>query len=363
MARPIALLHPTTATGRAVAAALAAAGRPLRLVGPDDDRLGALRSGLADVGTPIEVAADAPAAGTEGAEVVVAPDPSRLDPALPRLAAERGQHLLVVGADPAARRAAAGLPRGSRDGGSCLMLGLGWRSSVGEALLAVAADHLAAPVAAHVSYVAPDRGGLLAAAAPEERAELAAQLGAPLWDRVDGRPTPEELGAQRRLAWFPRPIGAHHAASFPGTEATWAAEHRPQLDTVRTYLAVTGARAELLQGVGNLARWPRPAAWLRRRVAGPTAVQGPRRTDARWACVAEVAEPGGGLARGWANGRRPTETTAAVIRVTVEALAAGAPSAATSPAALLGPTDLLDRLAALGALRWSVVTPGRTRDR
>jgi hypothetical protein len=173
-----------------------------------------------------------------------------------------------------------------------------------------------------------------------------------------GRVVEELPGEVRRLAWFPRPVGPVHAAGVPAPEPLTVPRHVPSARTVRTYLALSSWRAELLQAAGNLARRPRGRRLLADRLtsrAGTPSVA--QRAAARWACVVE-AEGEEGVARAWAYGTDPYGTGAASIVALAEAVLAGRADAGVVPPALVEvPADLLDTLSARTDLRWSVSRP------
>lgn len=244
----------------------------------------------------------------------------------------------------------------ARQAGVAVVPGCGVRHLVGDLLGAIAAAAVGAPRAAHVAYAFPD--GLVRSATPEVRAGLAASLGTTGLARQDGRDVEELPGEARRLAWFPRPFGPHHAAGIAGGEAVTLPRHLTDLETVRTYLALSTAAAEGLQFVANAARWE-PArrlltSWLLRG-DGPSRE---RAAGARWACVAEV-EGSDGLARAWAYGHDvPRLTAAALVEVAdIVAGGGGAPAGASSPAQIMDPGAALDRLGRRSDLRWNLKRP------
>lgn len=235
-----------------------------------------------------------------------------------------------------------------------LVPGVSWRTVIGDLAAAVAARHVTHVDEVHVTYVVPDRGGVLAAVAPDGRHGLAAHLPGPIVAHRAGRTVEERLGEHRRLAWFPRPLGPHHAASAPGLESLTIPTHL-EVDTVCTYVAASSLRAELLQATGNLARWRPGAARLDRWLRRPGVPLG----DAtRWACVAEVAHDGVPV-RGWANGRDPDAVTTAAAVALLEALLdrGDRDGGVLAPAQVAPPDVLLDALSVAADLRWSVTTP------
>jgi short subunit dehydrogenase-like uncharacterized protein len=269
-----------------------------------------------------------------------------------------GVHLVDLGAAPAYLRWAheAGTAAAVA-AGVTVVPGAGCSPLVGDLLTAIAADALASPDAAHVAYVLPG-GGHLGDATPGVRASLAAGVGRPVLALVDGRLEEERTAEERRLAWFPRPVGPHHAAAIPGGEALTVPRHLPGIRTVRTYLAMPSWRAELTQFSANASRWDaarrRLVGRLERARPAPSAA---RRAGLRWGVVAEVAD-GAAVARAWANGHDPYEVAAhAALAVAERILGAGAPAGVLAPAQVADPRELLDGLSATTDLRWSVVRP------
>ena len=146
--------------------------------------------------------------------------------------------------------------------------------------------------------------------------------------------------------------------------------HLPGVETVRTYEAVTGWRAELLQATANLARSERGRRWLARRAAAgpppPTAVE---RAETRWGCVAEVAGSAT-VGRAWAYGHDPVRLTALIATVLARTLLATPahvlPGGAVAPSEVIPARAMLDELAERTDLRWSRTTvelPAEARGR
>lgn len=243
-------------------------------------------------------------------------------------------------------------------GSAPVLPGVGFASAVGDAVAVLAGRQLLGPTRADLTVYVPSRRSLLSGATPRERAELLREARSPMPVLVDGTVTTARIAEARRLAWFPRPVGPHHAAAIPGTHWRTLPRALPTLQTVRTALALRSSVAELLQGLGHLARFDTVGAVVDRRAARP----GPDRGTAheRWALVAEVATPGGDLARGWAYGHDRhgiTATVAALLAArlpTADAAAAGLPRGATE---VMAAQELLDALAADTDLRWSVTEP------
>lgn len=239
--------------------------------------------------------------------------------------------------------------------------GVGFVSALGDALAVVAAREVDAPSRVDVTVWVPTRRSLLTGASPRERADLLSSVADPMLVLADGAPRAERIAEARRLAWFPRPVGPHHAAATPGTHWRTVPRVLPTVHTVRSAVALRSSAAELLQGLGNLAR----ARWGRGLVERLAARPGPDRgtADERWAVVVEVADDDGVLARGWAYGHDRRDVTA-------RTLALLAPRVATADASLqrgpVGATELwaadqlLDALAADSDLRWSVTEPTAT---
>lgn len=240
--------------------------------------------------------------------------------------------------------------------------GVGFQHFVGDLLVAVAAEELATPRDVHVAYALPDHRWPLRAATPGRRASLAAGLGRTGRAVRHGREVPEHPGEQRRLAWFPRPVGPVHAAAFATGEVVTVPLHVPTVQTVRTYIALSSWRAELLQAVGNLAGRPRGRRWLEGRLlARARPLPASRRATCRWACVAEVAD-GAQVARAWAYGHDPYRVTAAAATLVVERVLAGAVAPGFLAPAGAGPArTLLDDLGVRTDARWSLRGPGPAR--
>ncbi len=266
-------------------------------------------------------------------------------------------HLIdTADAQPHLQRAYEELDARARESGTVVVPGVGWRTAFGDLLASVAAGRTDQPRQVHVAAVVPDRGGVLGAASPGVLRGIAASLGVPTTVIEHGDRAEELAGEVRRLAWFPRPFGPHHAAGVPGLEALSVPRHIPGVRTVRSYVALSSARAELLQAVANLSRRrvvrDRVAANLERR-AGRAPAAG-----ARWAVVAEVAGDGDGYARGWANGGDHLDASARLVAAIVDAVLAGlATPGVVAPAEVGAAADLLDAVAATSEVRWSVADP------
>jgi short subunit dehydrogenase-like uncharacterized protein len=274
-------------------------------------------------------------------------------------AVARGVHLVDLGAAPGYLRWAHEQGAAAIAAGVTVVPGAGCSPLVGDLLTSIAADAVTAPAAAHVAYVLPG-GGHLGDATPGVRASLAAGVGRPVLALVDGRLEEERTAEERRLAWFPRPVGPHHAAAIPGGEPLTVPRHVPGIRTARTYLAMASWRAEVAQFQANASRWEA----ARRRVVGRLERERPppsatRRAGLRWGVVAEVADrDGDGVARAWANGHDPYELAACAALAVAEHLLDGrAPAGVLAPAQVTDPRLLLDGLSAVTDLRWSIARP------
>lgn len=359
--------------GRAIAAALAADGRAFVAAGPDP---GAIRQRLEADGLPTSVldavrgaqpaSGAQPGAGAEllgGPGVVVHADAragSRHVRQAAAAAVAAGVHHLDVLADathpPAIDRE---LAAAACDAGVTVLPGVGPDLVPGDALAALAADAVTGPREVHVSFAVPSAGGLTAALTRGGRSAWARARFEPGPAFDAGQLVTERIGEARRLAWFPRPVGPAHAVGVPGALA-WSVPRRvPGVRTVRTYLAMPGWRAELVQLAGNAARRPAVRGWLQRRLDGRPAPDAASLAEVRWAGVAEARGRDDEVARAWANGHDPVAVTAAAVAVLLgEVLDGRAPVGVLSPSGVLDAAVLLDRLAARSPLRWSVVRPG-----
>jgi short subunit dehydrogenase-like uncharacterized protein len=228
----------------------------------------------------------------------------------------------------------------------------------GDVLASVAAGAVTWPSEVHVSYTIPSMGRFARRSSAGTRRSLAGLLGYRGVALVDETLVEELPFEQRRLAWFPRPVGPRHAAGIPGAEPLTVPRHVPGVRTVRTYLAMPGWQAELAQMGANVARWDRARRGaeriLTRGDGGPPA-DVRRRT--RWACVAE-AEGQDGLARAWAYGHDVYGLTAVAVVAVAERVVSGSPPpGVVSPAMVGDPSELLDTIAARCDLRWALARP------
>ena len=246
------------------------------------------------------------------------------------------------------RAAAAGVP---------IVSAAGWAFLLGDLLGAVAARGSPGTEEVHVAYALPRRRDLLGAWTAGARLAVTDALASGMTVRRDGEVAEEGAGETRRLAWFPRPVGPHHAAGIPGTEALTLPRHVPGLRTVRTYLAVPSMGAEVLQaGARSLRRagGDGRVASLIARLPVPTEA---RRAGLRWACVAE-APADAGTSRAWAYGTDPYVFAAAAMVLVAERVSGGATAGGLrSPGELGEPAALLDEVTLRADARWSAARP------
>ncbi|MDP9023214.1 MAG: saccharopine dehydrogenase NADP-binding domain-containing protein [Actinomycetota bacterium] len=226
----------------------------------------------------------------------------------------------------------------------------------GDLLADVAATQVETARDVHVAYLVRGSGGW---ASRGTRRTGVRALAAPGYAYVDGLEL-EEPGQVRRLAWFPRPIGPHHVAGFPGGEPVLVPRHVPYAREVRSYVAIPGVVADLAPLGKRLLGWAPARALLDRLLAaGPEGPSPARRRQTRWACAAEVVGANGDVARAWAHGRDVYGFTAEAIATVVARLVAGDAHAhgVVAPAEAFEAADLLDELAAVAGIRWSVLPP------
>jgi hypothetical protein len=328
-------------------------------VGPVADA--ELVAAFADVEVVVHVGS--PAAAPSVARAAIAAGRPVLDAA----AVHPHHRVLLHDLDDPARRAGVGL-----------VTGVGAAHLPGDLLTEVALDAVPAARELHVAAVVPSPGGVRAAATRGGRAGLLDVLAGPVQVWRDGEVVLEAVAESRRMAWFPRPIGPHHAVGIGGLEPLLAPTRHPGLTTVRSYLAVPGWQAELVQLAGSLARRPRGRRWVAGRLGGGRPPGPAARAATRWAVVAEAAtgpapedteggvaattEPAMGrtVARAWANGHDPLRVTAVGVGVVLDAVVSrGAPPGVGSPASVGPAPQLLDALSAATDLRWAVVRPDR----
>lgn len=233
----------------------------------------------------------------------------------------------------------------------------GWSFLLGDLLGAVAAEANPRTEEVHVAYAFPRRRDLLGGGTAGARLAFTEALAGGMLVLRDGAVVEEGLGESRRLAWFPRPIGPHHAVGVPGGEALTLPRHVRGLRTVRTYLAVPSLAAELLQAASRSLRRAGGRGVVARLVARLPEPEATRREGMRWACVAEA--PGeAGTARTWAYGTDPYTFAAAALVLTAERLLehAGA-GGVLAPGELGDATTLLDEVTLRAGARWSVSRP------
>ena len=335
-----------------------AAAAVVREVGLDVDEIrmveassgGSLRAALE--GVDLAIGAFGPVAGSFGG--------------LFEASIEAGVHLVDLTCLPAPARAAfEDHDRRARATGVSIVPGATAEGVVGDLLADVAGSAVEGPSEVHVASTTLSRTdrpvpwprSLLS---PGQRREEAVLLGEPVPAWAEGEQRQEWPGEQRRLAWFPRPVGPAHAAAVAGMHALTVPRHLPGVRTVRSYHALPGWRAELLQLEANLARIP---ALKRRGMRQLTRVKPPPseelRARRRWAMVVEAANAQE-HARAWANGRGLDRIAAVGALLLAEAILAGRADAGVLPPACVDvPQDLLDRLSSRTDLRWSLVRPPR----
>lgn len=356
-----AVLGATGTLGRRVLAHLPAA-EALVLVGRDGDALGRLAGELdrdVEVRTlPADADTDRIADALTAVDLAVAAVPvsGGLAQRVAEAAVQAGVHLVdTVDAQPYLRWAYDDLDVSARAAGVTVVPGTGWRTALGDLLTAVAAGRVDGPRDVHVATVVPDRGGVLGTASAGVRAAIADGLGRTGTAFVRGERAEELPGEQRRLAWFPRPVGPHHAVGVPGLEPISVPHHLATVRNVRSYVALSTGRAELLQAAASLARRPGVRAWLAARLAVAPDRAAP---GARWAVVAEVAGAEDELARAWMNGRDHLDASARLVAAVAAAVRrGGVASGVRAPALVAAPRELLDALTADSEIRWSVTDP------
>lgn len=350
--------------GGLVAADLAARGHDVVGIGRETARVA---STLTSVG--VEPAAIRTADATDAASVEAAIESCDLvvntiapmadaGRAVAEVACAASVHLVDVGVEQRHMRAVHAIDELARTRRVTVVPGAGFQHLIGDVLAHLAATAVDAPTEVHVAYALPDRGSPLAVASAGRRSSVAAELGSQGVALEHGAHVEELPGEARRLAWFPRPIGPAHAAAIPAGEAISVPRHVPGIEVVRTYLAVAGWRAELLQATANAARWAPARRRLVARLTRRRAPVGPaRRATLRWACVAET-RGADGVARAWAYGHDPYRATAvAASSVAGVVLDGRAPAGVLAPAEVAAPGELLDGIAAVTDLRWSISRP------
>ncbi|MEX0953294.1 MAG: NAD(P)H-binding protein [Nitriliruptoraceae bacterium] len=316
------------------------------------DSAGSIEARVADVDD-----AGALRAALEGVDVAIsAVGPFvRFGAAVVDAAVDLGIDLVdVAGEQVHLRRLVEDSPRLAR-AGVRVVSAAGFDSMPGDLLARRAGDAAVEPREVHVTYHVggPARSRRVSAGT---RRSVAEAVGRPSWAFVDGELVDELIAQERRLAWFPRPVGPRHAVGIPGGEPLIVPRYLPTVRTVRTYLAMASWRAEILQALSGATR----VAWVRRRVrahlvqprADPSTQE---RASTRWAVVAE-ASGARGVARGWAHGHDVYGLSAVTAVLAAERVGAAEPGL-RSPAELGDAGDLLDELARRSDLRWSLVRP------
>lgn len=286
--------------------------------------------------------------------------------------AAMGTHVIDTSAD-AASSAALYLDASLARSSATVVPGAGLQHLVGDLLAHVGAQSMRQAGGqaneVHIAYVTPDDPMFRNASRGRRRSWLMT-LGAGAPALQYGEVTEQPLGAWRRLAWFPRPIGPSHAAEIGGGEVYSVPRHVPDAQVVRTYLVVGGWRAELLTTMANAMRWTPTQRLLQRRLGRRTTPPRTARHPQRWAAVAEVAAASvddpdrpqtqalgarpGALVRAWAYGRDPYQLTAVAAVVAAEQVLRAGMTGVCAPSELGEAAVLLDELAARTDLRWSV---------
>lgn len=233
----------------------------------------------------------------------------------------------------------------------------GWACLLGDLLGSVAALGSPRTAEVHVAYAFPRRRDLLGGWTAGARRAITEALAGGMLVIRDGAVAEEGAGETRRLAWFPRPVGPHHAVGIPGGEPLTLPRHVEGLRTVRTYLAVPSLGAELLQAGARSLRRTGEQGRVARLMARLPEPGGARREGLRWACVAEV--PGEtGTSRAWAYGTDPYAFAAAALVLVAERIAQrpGA-GGVRAPGELGDAAEMLDEVTLRAGARWSVSRP------
>lgn len=352
-------------TGRLVVERLLRRGAEVVAAGRDADRVrtalgaeaGDVELAVVDVTDPAALAAVA-----RRAEVLVSTVGPFVDlgrPALDAALAAGCHYVDSTGEQPFIRWAFEQDDR-ARQAGIVAVPACGYDYVPGDLLASLAADAVAPAQEVHVAYAVKGATTMVTGASRGTRTSIAGLLGEPslAWVRRELRP--ERPASVRRLAWFPKPVGPAHAAGFPGGEPLMVPRHHPSVHTVRTYLAMPTMLAELVQMLATAARW----APVRRTVqkvlaAGSEGPSEERRTDVRWACVAEAEGEGSALARAWVSATDIYGMTAEFLATAALALqrGEGRGTGVLSPAQAFDATTWLDHLADTTDLRWSIRRP------
>lgn len=356
----VALLGASGYTGRLVARALDRRGVAFVAAGRDRRRVEEAVDGLAQA-TGVRVAdatdrgsLDAAFAGAEVVVTTVGPFVDLGRPVLESAVANGCHYVDSTGEQRFMRWAFGEQQQPATSAGIAAVPACGFDYVPGDLLSEVAARAVGQPAEVHVVYLV--RGGGVSASRGTRRtiARIAGDRGVSF---VDGRFVEEGTAQERRLAWFPKPVGPHTSASLPGGEPLTVPRHLPSARTVRTYLAVPGPLAELLQFGANLARWG-PAARLFDRLlsAGPEGPSDRDRRSQRFAAIAEVVGTDGSLARAWMTGRDVYGFTAEAMALVADRLRRGDVGArgVVAPAEVGDAEALLDELSDVAGVRWSV---------
>lgn len=226
------------------------------------------------------------------------------------------------------------------------LVGAGLTPTLGALLADVALASVDEASEVHVTLLLPIRS--------RRRDEVTSEivrllLEAPSVSWWQGRRREDGVAEHRRLAWFPRPMGAQHAAVV-GLADVALVRRRHLVPTMTVSVAMRSLQSELVQAAGAGGPFGR---WLRRRLSSsrrPPSEE--RRARDRWAVVVEVVTDEG-VVRAWANG---TDVVGAHAQVVASVVAADTQVRARSPVDL-GAQALLDDLSDRGALRWAVRRP------
>lgn len=359
----IALLGASGYAGRLIARELDARGIPFTPVGRDLGRLEAAVTGLSSAMVPTAV--DAGDRGSvhalAGAHDVLlnAVGPFvRHGVTVAGACVDAGCHYVDISAEHGHQQDLFDHLDGSATAAEVAILcGAGLQSVPGDALATIAADAVGDPAEVHVAYYVPGALAMVRRLSAGSHRSMVAVAGRPQSVVVGGERAQERLGEARRLAWFPKPVGPHHAAGTPGLEPLTLPRRRPGLKTVRTYVAMPTWQAEAAQFLGNVVRSGRVRDLLVRVTEGRSGGPGEAdRAATRWACVAEASGTDG-IARAWAYGHDIYGFTATSSVLLTQCLGLGSVRGVVGPADVDDPRHLLDELADRTDLRWSLVRP------
>lgn len=229
--------------------------------------------------------------------------------------------------------------------GAARVVGAGLTPVLGVALARVAIGDRHDVSEVHITYSVPMKRRDWD---PHTRTIVEALLAAPGREWHNGIARHPLVAEGRRLAWFPAPIGPHHAVSVPFADAVVLRRAR-SVDTATVSVAMRSWLAELVQVAGRGGRVGGP---LRGRFArAAAAVTEERRAAQRWAVVVEVVTPTG-VTRAWANGSDLLAAHSDVVVAMSEAAVDARGGLIT--AAEVDAQGLLDGLSNRGTLRWAV---------